>query len=203
VNVLPGIYNLTKGLIFSHGGNHSFLRGYVVYRSMVPQAAHLVARMSADNLISVWASYIIIDGFAIDGNHAHTSGHGIDGRTGGGGMINIAHHFIAINNIIHDMGGAGLNTRTADYITWRNNVVYNTSSTNPYHVSGINVWNPKALAPGSYTPTASDKVRFGGAMQCTLAQPRMHLDTFSRVAPRWSTVAGLLSVAARGDQARL
>jgi len=76
-------------------------------------------------------------------------------------MINIAHHFIAINNVIHDMGGAGLNTCVADYITWRNNIVYNTSSTNPYQVSGINVWKPKALAPGSYTPTVSDKVRFG------------------------------------------
>jgi parallel beta-helix repeat protein len=162
-NVLPGVYNLTKGLIFAHGGNSNSLRGYVVYRSMVPQAAHLVAAvdMPVGNLISVWAPYIIIDGFEIDGNHVRTNGHGIDGCTGGGRMINIAHHFVAINNVIHDMGGAGLNSCTADYITWRNNIVYNTSSTNPYQVSGINVWNPKALTLGSFTPTASDKVQFG------------------------------------------
>jgi parallel beta-helix repeat protein len=162
VNILPGLYKLTKGLIFAHGGNSNSLRGYVVYRSTVPQAAHLVAGdMSVGNVISVWAPYIIIDGFEIDGNHARTSGHGIDGCAGGGRMINIAHHFVAINNVVHDMGGAGLSTCTADYITWRNNIVYNTSSTNPYQVSGIDVWEPKALAPGSFTPTAADKVQFG------------------------------------------
>jgi parallel beta-helix repeat protein len=171
VNVTPGVYILTKGLVFGHGGNSNSPRGYVVYRSMVPQAAHLVAAqdMSAGNLISVLAPYVIIDGFEIDGNHARTSGHGVDGCTGGGRLINIAHHFVAINNVIHDVGGAGLNTCTADYITWRNNIVYNTSSTNPYQVSGINVWKPKALAPGSFIRTALDKVQFGIVISYNIA----------------------------------
>jgi parallel beta-helix repeat protein len=166
VNVLPGTYALSKTLILHHGGNSNSLAGYVVYRSTVPQAAHLVAApgittAANGDLLQLWAPYIIVDGFDIDGDNALTSGHGIDGCVGGGAASNIAHHFVAINNVIHGMGGAGLSSCTADYITWRNNLIYNTSSTNPYQVSGINIWEPKALAPGSYTPTAGDNVPFG------------------------------------------
>ncbi len=166
VNVLPGTYNLAARLIIGHGGNSNSPTGFVVYRSTVPQAAHIVAGSGVGNvsLITLLAPYIIIDGFNIDGNHAHTTGSGIDGCAGGGGPTAIAHHFVAINNIIHDMGGAGLATCTADYITWTHNVVYNTSSTNPYQVSGIAVWQPKVVAPGSYTRTAADNVPFGIAI---------------------------------------
>lgn len=166
VNVLPGTYALSRTLIFHRGGSSNAPTGYVVYRSAVPRAAHLIATTGITaaangDLIQLWAPYIIIDGFDVDGGNALTSGHGIDGCVGGGGASNIAHHFVAINNVIHGMGGSGLNSCTADYILWRNNVVYNTSSTNRYQVSGINVWAPKALAAGSYTPTAWDKVPFG------------------------------------------
>ena len=164
VNVLPGTYTLTKTLVLHTGGARAAANGYIVYRSTEPRGAHLIA--SADfakmaDLIQLWSAYIIIDGFEVDGDRSITSGHGIDGCAGGGGPSNIAHHFIAINNVIHDMGGSGLSSCSADFILWRNNVVYNTSSTSRYQVSGINVWQPKALAPGSYTPTAWDNVPFG------------------------------------------
>jgi parallel beta-helix repeat protein len=164
VNVLPGSYTLTKTLVLHTGGARAAANGYVVYRSTEPRGAHLIA--SADfaktaDLIQLWTGYIIIDGFEVDGNHAVTSGHGIDGCVNGGGPGNIAHHFIAINNIIHDMGASGLNTCSADFILWRNNVVYNTSSSSPYQVSGIDVWQPKVLAPDSYTRTEWDNGPFG------------------------------------------
>jgi hypothetical protein len=166
VNVLPGTYRLTKSLILHSGGDSNSLTGYVVYRSTQPTGAHLVAAAELatggnGDLITLWAPYIIVDGFDVDGNNAITPGHGIDGCASGGGPTNIAHHFVAINNVIHGMGGSGLNSCTADFITWRNNVVYGTSSTSRYQVSGINIWQPKALAPGSFTPTAWDNVPFG------------------------------------------
>jgi parallel beta-helix repeat protein len=162
VNVLPGTYKFTSTMVLSVGGDSNTPTGYIVYRSTVPQGAHIIAESGINNgdLIALWVPYIIIDGFQIDGNHSLTSGTGINGCTGGGGPSNIAHHIIVINNVIHDMGGAGLSTCTADYIDWSHNVIYNTSSTNQYQVSGIDIWQPKALVKGSYTPTAADNQPF-------------------------------------------
>jgi parallel beta-helix repeat protein len=156
VNVLPGNYALSKTMVFGHGGNSNTRTGYVVYRSTVPQAAHIIAGGNIGDLIQLRAGYLIFDGFEIDGNKSVTSGHGFNGCVNGGKPGNIAHHWIAINNLIHDMGGAGLSSCTADFINWSHNVVYNTSATNPYETSGIDLWEPKALAAGSYAPTAAD-----------------------------------------------
>ena len=166
INVLPGTYALTSTLILGRGGNSNAPTGYVVYRSTVPQAAHLIAQggiaqSGNGDLIMLTAPYVIVDGFEVDGNHALTAGHGIDGCAGGGGPLGIAHHIIVINNIVHDMGGAGLSSCTADYIIWRNNLVYDTSSTSRYQASGLSVWKPQALAAGSYAPADWDKVEYG------------------------------------------
>jgi parallel beta-helix repeat protein len=162
VNVLPGIYRLRAPIILGHGGNSNTPTGYVVYRSTVPQGAHIVAAstLGGGDLIMLTTPYIVIDGFNIDGNGVKTSGSGIGGCAGGGGRYNIAHHFVAINNIIHDMGGAGLASCTAEYITWAHNVVYNTSSTNLYQVSGIDLGIPAVLPAGSYSATAGDDTRY-------------------------------------------
>ncbi len=159
VDVLPGTYSINKTIVLGHGGNSNAPTGYVVYRSTAPQQAHITAsrpiRGNGD-LVMLYAPYIIVDGFDISGNLSTTGGAGIDGCAGGGRNVDIAHHFIAINNRIHDIGGAGLSSCTADYIIWAHNVIYNTSSTNLYQVSGIDLWEPKALAAGSYTQTAAD-----------------------------------------------
>jgi hypothetical protein len=160
VNVLPGTYRISQTIVLGNGGNTNTPKGYVVYRSTVPQGAHIVAQSDIGDLIQLWAPYIIIDGFEIDGNNAATSGHGIDGCADGGGDDLIAHHFWAINNLIHDMGGAGLSTCTAEYIWWKHNVIYRTSSTNPYEVSAIDIWQPAALANGSYKPAAADQANY-------------------------------------------
>ena len=166
INVLPGNYDISNSLILSHGGNENSSTGYVVYRSTVPQAAHLIAQAGINagangDIFMVWAPYIIIDGFNIDGNAATANGAGIDGCSGGGSLYDIAHHLTAINNIVHDVGGAGLSTCTADDITWKHNVIYNTSSTNAWQTSGVDLYMPRALTPGTYTPTSEDDVTYG------------------------------------------
>jgi hypothetical protein len=166
INVLPGTYYLSSSLILSHGGNENSATGYVVYRSTVPQAAHIIAQSGINasangDVFMVWAPYIVIDGFNIDGNAATADGAGVDGCAGGGGPFDIAHHLVAINNIVHDVGGAGLSTCSADYITWKHNVIYNTSSTNDWQTSGIDLYTPKALTPGTYMPTSADSVTYG------------------------------------------
>jgi hypothetical protein len=173
VNVQPGLYTLNSTMVFSVGGASNTPFGYVVYRSVVPQAAHIIANFTSGDMIQLWAPYIIVDGFEIDGNKSMTSGSGLSGCTCGGQSCNIAHHFTAINNIIHDMGGAGLSTCTADYIQWTHNVVYNTSSTDPWEVSALDVWEPKTLAPGSFTPTQADDAAFGLVLSYNIVHDNM------------------------------
>ncbi len=157
VNLAPGIYPVSTAVVLSHGGNANTPTGYVVYRSIVPGAAHLLAEPglgsagSAD-IFQLWAPYIIIDGLEIDGNHQLTVGSGINGCAYGGQPFLISHHFVAMNNIIHDLGGAGLSSCTADYISWQHNTVYNTSGTSPWQTSGISVWEPANVALAAPLP---------------------------------------------------
>jgi hypothetical protein len=48
-----------------------------------------------------------------------------------------AHHIGVFNCLIHDIGGAGINSGYSDYIMWQGNVVYNTSWYGQYDDSGI------------------------------------------------------------------
>ncbi len=176
INVLPGTYSINTTIIFSHGGNANSPTGFVVYRSTMPQAAHILASSqfapNTNSLVQIWAAYIVVDGFEVDGNHSVTSGHGLDGCANGGDpTYDVAHHFTAMNNLIHDMGGAGLSSCAADYITWEHNVVYSTSSTSPYETSGIGVYKPYALTAGvnNYNPTAADNVAFGTVIEYNIA----------------------------------
>jgi parallel beta-helix repeat protein len=168
VNVLPGTYPISNALIFGGSGasgNANSPTGYVVYRSTVPGAAHIIAESGIANggggdMIILYGGYIIIDGFEIDGNNQTAGGHAIDGCAGGGQQIAIAHHFMAINNIIHNVGGAGLSSCTTEYIIWRNNTVYNTSATDNWQASGVAVYMPAVLPSTSYTATAWDNTPY-------------------------------------------
>jgi parallel beta-helix repeat protein len=178
INIRPGTYKLAKTLIFAHGGNRNSPTGYVVYRSTVPQGAHLVAERGIEaggngDLLMLTAPYIIVDGLDVDGNRSVTSGHGIDGCAGGGQIMDVAHHFMVLNSVIHDMGGAGLNSCTADNIIWRNNIVYNTSSTSGYQVSGISVWKPRPIADPSYLPAVWDHAEFGIVIAYNIAHDNL------------------------------
>jgi hypothetical protein len=181
INVLPGTYQLTYSIPLIAGGNTNTATGYVVYRSTVPQGAHIVpgpkfASNNAMDMFYVTTGYFIIDGFEIDGGNAVATGTGTDGGSavtigdgvdgcyaGGQKTYSIAHHVVVINNIIHSMGGSGISSCNAEFIIWRNNVVYNTSSTSPWQKSGLDINGPQGLTVGtysagtsSYTPTAWD-----------------------------------------------
>jgi parallel beta-helix repeat protein len=168
VNVLPGIYPIARSLILGgdkSGGNANTPTGYVVYRSTVPGAAHILAADGINkdgdgDLITLYGGYIVIDGFEIDGGGRNTVGHAVNGCAGGGRPAAIAHHVMAFNNIIHDVGGSGLSSCSADYILWRNNHVYNTSSTSKWQTSGLNVWMPKGLVDDGRLVTAWDSIRY-------------------------------------------
>jgi parallel beta-helix repeat protein len=168
VNVLPGTYPISSTLIFAGSGatgNSNSPTGYVVYRSTVPGAAHIVAQNGINNgangdMIMIWGGYVVIDGFEIDGNNQTANGAAIDGCAGGGGPYDIAHHMIIINNTIHNVGGSGVSSCATEYIIWRNNLVYNTTSTNNWQTSALNVWMPQSLAAGSYTPTTWDNTPY-------------------------------------------
>lgn len=164
INVLPGTYPISSMLTLHTGGNLNSPTGFVVYRSTVPQGAHLIAATGLNGIgdvIQLWTGYLVLDGFEIDGNKAQTGGSGIDGCVGGGGNSNIAHHFTAINNYIHDTGGSGVSSCTTDFITWRHNLITNCASTSVYQESGFDLFGPRTMAAGTYTPTAADMGKYG------------------------------------------
>jgi hypothetical protein len=150
VNVLPGTYPINRIMVFSHGGNANSTSGYVVYRSTVQGGAHIIAQapFSSGNgdMIMLWAAYLVFDGFEIDGNSDVANGSGIDGCANGGSPGNIAHHFVVWNNTIHGMGGAGLSSCTADWISWQHNTVYNVSATDPWQTSALDLWEPALVS---------------------------------------------------------
>jgi len=50
-----------------------------------------------------------------------------------------SHHVVLINNLVHDLGGAGIQTLYSDNIFVVGNIVYNTSWPNRYDESGIGI----------------------------------------------------------------
>jgi parallel beta-helix repeat protein len=105
--------------------------------------------------IHVDAAYIVIDGFAIQGNAAaityqyawahrknlsnyRTSANGIFIDSGINGTT--PHHITVRNNMVYDNPGCGLCTAYADYITIQNNIAYGNANWSPYAGSGISIW---------------------------------------------------------------
>jgi parallel beta-helix repeat protein len=107
------------------------------------------------------ASYIIIDGFDLQGNNYNitlqqaiaeqanlnnpfTSGNGIGVQSSSDSPLTYPHNVIIRNNNVHDFGGSGIYTYNADYVTIENNTVYNNAWYSPYSNSGISTyqnWN--------------------------------------------------------------
>ncbi len=107
-------------------------------------------------LINVLSSFLIFDGFELDGGGVkeyafssdpsvdpHSAGHAEkDPGTAGG---SVGHHIGVFNMHIHDVGGGGVSLNSNDYFTIWNNVVHDTSRTSAYQESGISVWQPHAI----------------------------------------------------------
>lgn len=129
------------------------------------------------------ASYIIIDGFEIEGfmNEitptvakeqndlsaayallsppkyvgpiADSNGISISGKTPGK-----THHIIIRNNVVHNVPGCGIAGIKADYVTIENNRIYDTSRISPYGTSGISLLQPE----NSDTNTSTYKLSIVG-----------------------------------------
>ena len=150
VNIANGTYYLSSTAYLTAGGNANSATGYVVYRSTNSKGATFKPSAAMYDMINVQANYVIIDGLTVDGgneglvSNPMTTGHCIEGD---------GHHFQALNNLIHDCGGAAISTVYKDWYWIEGNTVYNNAFFNGYHTSGITIYEPRAV---SYTATAAD-----------------------------------------------
>ncbi len=157
VNVLPGTYRLTNTLVLGSGGKSGGFDDYVIYRSRKPQAAHLIAAAPISDMVAIWAPNIVIDGFEIDGNKYLANSNGINACNGGNPQV---HHVLMINNLIHDVGGAGITACKGDFLWIWYNEVYNTSALDTWQVSAIDLWEPAVVPPGNYATNPQYKDSF-------------------------------------------
>jgi len=151
VNVAAGTYPVTNTVYLNHGGTANSATGYVVYRSSTPQGAKIKA--SAQNMqdvVDAQANYMIIDGFEIDGGNLGLTSSPI---TYGSGLVGSGHHFQALNNLVHDCGGEGIGALYMDWYWIVGNTTYNNAHFNGYQMSGISIYEPRAV---SYTATSAD-----------------------------------------------
>lgn len=84
------------------------------------------------------ANYWEINGFEIyhEALHPEYYGHGIYAR--------FANHISIKNNLIHDMGGSGIQFDKFDYAHVENNEIYNCAFYNPFQCSGISLYQARA-----------------------------------------------------------
>jgi serralysin len=151
VNVADGTYPLQGALTLTKGGNANSATGYVVYRSTNPQGAKIQAVGSGMyDVVDVNGDYVVIDGFEVDGGNAGLTSNPVTNGTGIG--LN-GHHMQALNNVVHDAGGGGIEAVYKDWYWIVGNTVYNNAHFNGYQMSGISVYEPRAV---SYNATPAD-----------------------------------------------
>jgi len=148
VDLASGAYDLDASLRLTVGGNRNAADGYVVYRSVEPHGAHLIAHAGVYQVINIQAAYIVIDGLDIDGNHASA-----------GEALSVAgnpahHHIVVEHNVIHDAGGGGLQMNDSEYFWVIGNLIYGNARINTYQESGISTY--QAQAATDFTPTPAD-----------------------------------------------
>lgn len=148
VNVGGGTYTVSGVVGLTAGGNTNSTTGFVVYRSAAgPGAAKIVASGGNFDVIQATGNYLMVDGLEINGGNA--SG----GTRTGSGLVSLGHHFNALNNIIHDCGGSGIQANYKDWYIFDGNTCYNNARYNTFQTSGISIYEPGVVA---YTPSAAD-----------------------------------------------
>jgi parallel beta-helix repeat protein len=147
INVEPGTYQ--ANVLIQHGGTGPTPTGYVVYRCASLDACHILAPGGGH----LWGfekggSFVVVDGFEIDGNNALQSD-GIadaclatDDETYGEGSGafnagNSSHHIWAVNNIIHHCNLSGISFNDKEWFYAIHNTVYHNSFTSVFQGSGI------------------------------------------------------------------
>ena len=149
VELASGAYDLDASLKLTTGGNHNAADGYVVYRSVEPHGAHLIAHAGVYQVINIQTAYIVVDGLDIDGNHASA-----------GEALSVAgnpahHHIVVEHNLIHDAGGGGLQMNDSEYFWVIGNLIYGNARINTWQESGISTY--QAQAATDFTPTQADE----------------------------------------------
>ena len=165
VNVGPGTYTESVyGNALS--GSADTPTGYFVLRSTTSHAAIIQLPPGSvdytDGIYFTNASYIVIDGFTLAGSNAAPD---IDGggivASGSSPTQCTAHHIRIFNNIAYGWGGAGIGTEQEDYFDEEGNVVYNTSNTSIWGVSGIDTYEPVALDSNTWSAGTMDSASVG------------------------------------------
>ncbi len=156
VNAAPGTY--TESLYISQlSGTADAPTGYLVFRSQNLHAATLQEPLAniasyAGNAVIQNASFIIFDGFNVTG-YPYIAMAGADGFQ----VLN-SHHIKFLNNIVHDVGGAGIASIYSDYVSAYGNVIYDTACCDSSGVSAIDYFEPVASDnnPGFHNVVSSN-----------------------------------------------
>src|SRR5258708_28368811 len=141
VIALPGTY--TEEVTFSRSGQP---QGSITLKSLFPGAALLRPPARAYSTLRITGSYVVIIELDVQGG----DGHAIDGGNSANGRAIRNHHILIANNYVHDSGGGGIEMAWGDYYTIEGNLSERNCTTNPYHASGISIYQPHAVdtAPG-------------------------------------------------------
>lgn len=160
VNVAPGTY--TESLyLYNLNGGWDAPNGYLVFRSSTLRGATLQEPYadiySRPNVAIHNSRYVIFDGF-------HVKGYRVPYAGASAFQAMNSHHIKFINNIVHDVGGAGIVSIYSDYVYAQANIVYYTSCCSSSGVSGINYYAPVATDqnPGFHNVISSNIV-FGNS----------------------------------------
>jgi|SRR5579885_303397 parallel beta-helix repeat protein len=140
VNVAAGTY--TESLyLFNLNGGWDAPNGYLVFRSSSLHGASLQEPYAniakAGNAVIQNSRFVIFDGFEVSGYTVPNAGaHAFQAMN--------SHHVKFLNNIIHDVGGSGIQSVYSDYVYAQANVVYDTACCNSTGVSAVDFFEAAA-----------------------------------------------------------
>ena len=162
VFVLNGTYHSTNGPLMNITRSGDAL-GYITFKAYEGHKPKITASGNTWNAIIINGSYVVIDGFELEGNNAnitydqalaaynsHING-GAPQANFNTNAISIGgprtetrfpHHVTIRNCKVHDFPGGGISSIQADYTTIENNIVYNNAWYMMYGGSGISILNP-------------------------------------------------------------
>ena len=163
VFVLTGIYNSTSGPVLNVTRSGT-AAGYITYKAMPGHTPKITASGNVWNAVSINGSYVILEGFELEGNNANityeaafkaytdnvngTAGPQANFNTnaisiGGPGKESKLPHHVTIRQCrVHDFPGGGISSIQVDYTTIENNRVYNNAWYMMYAGSGISILTP-------------------------------------------------------------
>lgn len=127
--------NYTERLWIEHGG---VAGAPLIIRSEMHGAARIRPPEGTYSTVNIRADHVVLDGFDVVGGAGHA------------GDIEGAHHVAVLDTTAHHSGGAGIGASRSEFIAICGSV-YANAATNPYHTSGIAIYQPRNLT-GDRTP---------------------------------------------------